>query len=61
MTLSTAPDPIGFGVTYGYNGVDAPGATATFGFGSLYAQDEWQAASTFKLTYGVRLEIAFLS
>lgn len=52
-------DPTGFGVTYGYNGVDAPGATATFGFGSLYAQDEWQAASTLKLTYGVRLELPF--
>lgn len=52
-------DPIGFGVTYGYNGVDAPGAIATFGFGSIYAQDEWQAASNFKLTYGVRLELPF--
>ena len=49
-------DPIGFGVTYGYNGEDAPGATATFGFASIYAQDEWQAVSNLKLTYGVRLE-----
>jgi hypothetical protein len=52
-------DPIGFGVTYGYNGVDAPGATATFGFGALYAQDEWQVIPKLKLTYGIRLEMPF--
>ncbi len=50
-------DPIGFGVTYGYNGVDAPGATATFGFAAVYGQDEWQVSPQFKLTYGVRLEL----
>jgi len=50
-------DPIGFGITYGYNGVDAPGATATFGFAAVYGQDEWQVAPQFKLTYGVRLEL----
>jgi len=50
-------DPIGFGVTYGYNGVDAPGAVATFGFGAVYAQDEWQVVPKLKLTYGVRLEL----
>lgn len=50
-------DPIGFGVTYGYNGVDAPGATATFGFGALYAQDEWQVVPNLKLTYGARFEL----
>ncbi len=44
-------DPSGFGVTYGYNGVDAPGATATFGFASLYAQDEWQVVPKLKFTY----------
>lgn len=49
-------DPIGFGVTYGYNGVDAPGAEATFGFAAGYAQDEWQIVRQFKVTYGVRLE-----
>jgi hypothetical protein len=52
-------DPIGFGVTYGYNGNDAPGADLTFGLGALYAQDEWKAASNFKVTYGVRLEKPF--
>ncbi|MDZ7633710.1 MAG: cell envelope biogenesis protein OmpA [Bacteroidales bacterium] len=50
-------DPSGFGVTYGYNGVDAPGATATFGFAAVYAQDEWQVVPKLKLTYGVRLEM----
>ena len=49
-------DPSGFGVTYGYNGVDAPGATATFGFASLYAQDEWQVVPKLKFTFGTRLE-----
>jgi hypothetical protein len=49
--------PSGFGVTYGYNGVDAPGAVATFGFGAAYLQDEWQVVPRLKLTYGVRLEL----
>jgi hypothetical protein len=53
----TGADPSGFGVTYGYNGVDAPGATATFGFASVYAQDEWAVVPKLKLTYGVRLEL----
>jgi hypothetical protein len=50
-------DPVGFGVTYGYNGNDAPGAAATFGLGALYAQDEWQVVPKIKLTYGVRIEL----
>jgi hypothetical protein len=55
----TGADPSGFGVTYGYNGVDAPGAEATFGLGAIYAQDEWQATSKIKLTYGIRIERPF--
>jgi hypothetical protein len=51
--------PIAFGLTYGYNGEDAPGQTLTFGYGGLYAQDEWQVTPRFKLTYGVRLEMPF--
>jgi hypothetical protein len=52
-------DPIGFGVTYGYNGVDAPGADAAFGLGAVYAQDEWKVIPNLKVTYGVRLERSF--
>ena len=55
----TGADPSGFGVTYGYNGEDAPGAEATFGLGAVYAQDEWQVIPGLKLTYGVRLEMPF--
>lgn len=50
-------DPIGFGITYGYNGVVAPGAVATFGFGAIYGQDEWAVIPQLKLTYGIRLEL----
>ncbi len=50
-------DPIGFGLTYGYNGEEAPGAYATFGFAAAYAQDEWSVVPKLKLTYGVRLEL----
>jgi hypothetical protein len=49
-------DPSGFGVTYGYNGNDAPGAIATFGLASVYAQDEWQVSPKLKVIYGVRVE-----
>lgn len=52
-------DPIGFGITYGYDGEDAPGAEVTFGMGALYAQDEWKASSNLKLTFGMRLELPF--
>ncbi len=52
-------DPTGFGVTYGYNGNDAPGADATFGLGAIYGQDEWQVMSGLKITYGVRFERPF--
>lgn len=52
-------DPIGFGVTYGYYGEDAPGAELTFGLGALYAQDEWKATPNLKLTFGMRVELPF--
>jgi hypothetical protein len=50
-------DPSGFGVTYGYNGNDAPGAELHFGMAAVYAQDEWQVSPRLKATYGVRLEM----
>ena len=52
-------DPTGFGVTYGYNGNDAPGADATFGLGAIYGQDEWKVVPGLKITYGVRFERPF--
>ncbi|MFO7574721.1 MAG: carboxypeptidase regulatory-like domain-containing protein [Bacteroidales bacterium] len=55
----TGADPIGFGVTYGYGGNDAPGAELTFGFAALYGQDEWVVNPNLKLTYGLRLEMPF--
>ena len=39
--------------------IDAPGAEATFGLGAIYAQDEWQATSKIKVTYGIRIEKPF--
>jgi hypothetical protein len=50
-------DPTGFGVTYGYNGNDAPGAVLNFGMAAVYAQDEWQVSPRLKATYGVRFEL----
>ncbi|MDD2279647.1 MAG: carboxypeptidase regulatory-like domain-containing protein [Bacteroidales bacterium] len=55
----TGADPIGFGVTYGYNGEDAPGSELTFGLGALYAQDEFKASQNLKLTFGLRVELPF--
>ncbi len=52
-------DPIGFGVTYGYNGNDAPGSELTFGLGAVYAQDEWKATPNLKVSFGLRLERPF--
>lgn len=52
-------DPIGFGVTYGYDGEDAPGAEVTFGLGAIYAQDEWRVNPQLKLMMGLRVERPF--
>jgi hypothetical protein len=51
--------PTGFGVTYGYDGNDAPGAELTFGLGAIYGQDEWKVNSNLKFTFGMRLELPF--
>ena len=46
-------------VTYGYNGEEEPGVRVRFHKTSAYAQDEWDVAENFKLTYGLRLEGLF--
>lgn len=51
--------PIAFGLTYGYDGNDAPGQMLTFGYAGVYAQDQWQITPRFTLTYGVRFEMPF--
>ncbi|NHB68921.1 TonB-dependent receptor [Bacteroidales bacterium M08MB] len=50
-------DPMGFGITYGYDGNDAPGAELTFGLAAIYAQDEWTVNPRLKITYGARFEL----
>lgn len=49
--------PALFGLTYGYEGTDAPGSELTFGMAGLYAQDDWSISPTFRLTYGLRLDM----
>ena len=49
--------PLFYGLTYGYNGVEAPGAELAFGLGGVYAQDEWSITPNFRLSYGIRLDL----
>ena len=51
--------PIGFGVTYGYNGEDPKGVQMNFGLLAFYFQDEWTVTPRFKLTPGLRFEVPF--
>jgi hypothetical protein len=51
--------PMTFGLTYGYNGREAPGAELAFGMGGVYAQDEWAVSDAFRLTAGLRLDMPF--
>jgi hypothetical protein len=51
--------PTTFGLTYGYNGQEAPGAELAFGMGGVYGQDEWSVSDVFRLTYGLRLDLPF--
>lgn len=46
-----------YGLTYGYNHTEAPGAELAFGMGGIYAQDDWSITPNFKLSYGLRLDI----
>lgn len=49
--------PALYGITYGYNGKEAPGADLSFGMTGIYLQDEWSIKPNFKLNYGLRLDI----
>lgn len=49
--------PIAYGLTYGYNNNDAPGAELNFGMGGVYAQDEWYLTENFRLTAGIRFDL----
>ena len=46
-------------LTYGYDGEANPAARVRFHKAGIYAQDEWNATDSFKLTYGVRLDGLF--
>ncbi|MCQ2185321.1 MAG: TonB-dependent receptor [Bacteroidales bacterium] len=52
-----APDVVC--LTYGYDGEQNPAARVQFHKAGIYAQDEWQATDTFKLTYGLRIDGLF--
>ena len=43
----TGEKPMLYGITYGYNGKDAPGAELTFGMLGAYAQDEYSITPNF--------------
>lgn len=49
--------PQAMGITYGYNGEDAPGVKLNYGQLNAYIQDEYEINRKFKLTYGVRFEM----
>ncbi len=51
--------PIAFGLTYPYEGAGSGYAELSFGWGSLYAQDEIQFTDNFKASIGLRLEMPF--
>jgi hypothetical protein len=48
--------PRDFALTYGYDGEKNPAAEVAFNQFGLYAQDEWNVTSDFKLTFGLRAD-----
>lgn len=48
--------PRDFALTYGYAGEKNPAAEVAFNQVGIYAQDEWNVSSDFKLTYGIRAD-----
>ncbi len=51
--------PTAFGLTYGYNNIEAPGAELTFGKGAVYVQDEFTVTENIILSGGIRIERPF--
>ncbi len=48
--------PRDFALTYGYGGEQNPAAEVAFNTFGIYAQDEWNVSSDFKLTFGLRAD-----
>ncbi|MEX0987739.1 MAG: carboxypeptidase regulatory-like domain-containing protein [Bacteroidales bacterium] len=48
--------PRDFALTYGYDGEKNPAAEVAFNQIGVYAQDEWNVVSGFKITYGIRAD-----
>ncbi|MFH0757844.1 MAG: TonB-dependent receptor [Bacteroidota bacterium] len=48
--------PRDFALTYGYDGELNPAAEVAFNQFGIYAQDEWNVSSDFKLTFGIRAD-----
>ncbi len=48
--------PRDFALTYGYDGEKNPAAEVAFNQLGIYAQDEWNITSDFKLSYGLRAD-----
>ncbi|MEJ2005187.1 MAG: hypothetical protein P8X57_09540, partial [Cyclobacteriaceae bacterium] len=48
--------PRDFALTYGYDGEQNPAAEVAFNQFGIYAQDEWNVNSDFKLTFGLRAD-----
>ncbi|MCD8281833.1 MAG: TonB-dependent receptor, partial [Prevotella sp.] len=46
-------------LTYGYNGESDPAARVQFNKAGIYAQDDWDINTRFKLTYGIRFDGLF--
>ncbi len=46
-------------LTYGYNGESDPAARVQFNKAGIYAQDDWNVNTRFKLSYGIRFDGLF--
>lgn len=57
--MNPEANPTTYGLTYPYEGAGSGYAELHFGYGSLYAQDEFQLSDNFKLIGGLRYELPF--